>query len=431
MERTVAERLHGSWRVNRTYLPVAVLLAWALLAAPSDQALAVQLPPEIQADLYEEQLEQRLEERDFEGAQETLDQIRMLRQDHGLEIPDVFYFQYAEVLQQLGLYEAAVEELTRYLTLAGQEGEHYQTALTMLIESRESLEDLLGQAARAGAPEMVVIPAGRFRMGCVSGRYCKDDELPVHEVRVASFALSKYEVTREEYAAFVVATRHTMSADCIGGGGYALDPDERVLQVTDDGSWSDPGFEQGDGHPVVCVIWEDAQAYARWLSEQTGQDYRLPSEAEWEYAARAGTTTDYTWGNDDDEMCRYANGPDHSLRAAAGVMMQAAMFDFWYNDCGDGVAWTAPVGSYVPNDFGLHDMVGNVSEWVEDCWHENYAGAPTDGTAWISGGDCGDRVLRGGSWNSFRGHNSADRRGYSTGERDSNYGFRVARTLTP
>ena len=429
MERTVAERLHGSWRVNRTSLPVAVLLAWALLAAPSDQALAVQLPPEIQADLYEEQLEQRLEERDFEGAQETLDQIRMLRQDHGLEIPDVFYFQYAEVLQQLGLYEAAVEELTRYLTLAGQEGEHYQAALTMLIESRESLEDLLGQAARAGAPEMVVIPAGRFQMGCVSGRSCGDDELPVHEVAVASFALSKYEVTREEYAAFVVATRHTMSADCIGGG-YALD-DERVLQVTDDGSWRDPGFEQGDGHPVVCVSWEDAQVYVRWLSEQTGQDYRLPSEAEWEYAARAGTTTYYTWGNDDDEMCRYANGPDYSLRAAAGVMMQAALFDFWYNDCGDGVAWTAPVGSYVPNDFGLHDMVGNVSEWVEDCWHENYAGAPSDGTAWTSGGDCGDRVLRGGYWNHFTGHNSADRRGYSTGERYSGFGFRVARTLTP
>ena len=145
----------------------------------------MQLPPEIQADLYEEQLEQRLEERDFEGAKETMDQILTLGQDHGLEIPDVFYFQYAEVLQQIGLYEAAVEELTRYLSLAGQEGEHYQTALTMLIEARESLDDFLAHAPptaaelrRAGhvfrdcpsCPEMVVIRAGRFRMGCVSGR---------------------------------------------------------------------------------------------------------------------------------------------------------------------------------------------------------------------------------------------------------------------
>ena len=144
MKRTVAERSRGSWRANRTSLPVAVLLAWALLAAPCDQAVAVQLPPEIQADLYEEQLEQRLEERDFEGAKETMDQILTLGQDHGLEIPDVFYFQYAEVLQQIGLYEAAVEELTRYLSLEGQEGEHYQTALTMLIESRESLDDFAG-----------------------------------------------------------------------------------------------------------------------------------------------------------------------------------------------------------------------------------------------------------------------------------------------
>ena len=267
-----------------------------------------------------------------------------------------------------------------------------------------------------------MIPAGRFRMGSP----IFDDEQPVHEVSVGSFALSKYEVTREEYAAFVVATLRPMSAYCSIRVGYNEPADEGAFQVTDEGSWRDPGFDQGDGHPVVCVTSEDAQAYVRWLSEQTGQDYRLPSEAEWEYAPRAGTTADYYWGNNNHEMCRYANGPDISLRFASSVRRQDASFDFFTT-----IVRTAPVGLYVPNDFGLHDMVGNVKEWVEDCWHENYAGAPSDGTAWTSGGDCGHRVSRGGSWDSFTGHASDDRFRYTTGDRNNNIGFRVARTLTP
>ncbi len=239
------------------------------------------------------------------------------------------------------------------------------------------------QAARAAVElEMVAIRAGRFRMGCVSGRDCFGDEQPVHEVRVASFELSKYEVTFEEYDRFTEAT------------GRARADDE--------------GWGRG-ARPVINVSWNDARAYAAWLSAETGETYRLPTEAEWEYAARAGTSTAYSWGN---EIGRNRANCD-------GCGSQ------WDN------AQTAPVGSFGANAWGLHDMHGNVYEWVEDCWHENYAGAPSDGTAW-TGGVCGRRVLRGGSWyDSPRFLRSADRSGDSTGDRDYFNGFRVARTLTP
>ena len=229
-------------------------------------------------------------------------------------------------------------------------------------------------------PEMVTIPAGSFRMGCVSGRNCVSDEKPVHSVRIASFELSKYEVTFEEYDAFTDATGRRRA---------------------DDGGW-------GRGRrPVINVYWDDAVAYTQWLSSQTRETYRLPSEAEWEYAARAGSTTKYSWGN--------------------------YIGDNRANCDGCGSRWddrqTAPVGSFSANRWGLHDMHGNVWERVQDCWNSNYRGAPTDGSAWESG-DCSYRVLRGGSWDLnpwyFR---SAYRGGYSTGFRNDDYGFRVARSF--
>ena len=274
-------------------------------------------------------------------------------------------------------------------------------------------------------PEMVVIPAGPFQMGSdPREENSQIAERPQHPVTVEIFALGRYEVTREEYSAFVAATQRTMSGECTALMYNGVD-----IIVNDSVSWRDPGFGQGGGHPVVCVSWEDAQAYARWLSEQTGQDYRLPSEAEWEYAARAGTTTAYSWGNDIDEICGYANGMDTSMAAAypvdgLGVDMAAK--------CSDGAVWTVPVGLYVPNDFGLYDMHGNVWEWVQDCWHESYRRAPSDGTAWTSGGDCSLRVLRGGSWYyNPRYLRSANRDWNTTGNRLNISGFRVARTITP
>ena len=231
-------------------------------------------------------------------------------------------------------------------------------------------------------PEMVEIRGGRFRMGCVSGRECNFNEKPVHSVRIPSFEMSKYEVTFEEYDAFTDATGRERASD---------------------GGW-------GRGRrPVINVSWDDAVNYTQWLSSQTGASYRLPSEAEWEYAARAGSTTSYNWGN--------------------GIGRNRA------NCNGCGSRWdygkTAPVGSFSANAWGLYDVHGNVWEWVGDCWNDSYTGAPADGSAWARG-DCAKRVLRGGSWyNGPRNLRAAIRGRSGTGKRDSNGGFRIARTLTP
>ena len=233
---------------------------------------------------------------------------------------------------------------------------------------------------RSGAegPEMVVIPAGRFRMGCVSGIDCSDNEKPVHEVEIARpFALSKYEITFKDYDQFTYPFR--------------MDPHD-----LGDHGW----------HPVFNVMWDCANEYAAWLSEQTGKRYRLPTEAEWEYAARAGSKTAYFWGNDIGQ--NQAN---------------------CYVDCGDRWQATAPVGSFAANAWGLHDMHGNVYEWVQDCWNDSYVGAPTDGSAWMSG-DCDRRVVRGGSFHFLSiGVRSAFRDEDPRAYRYNFQGFRLARDL--
>ena len=276
-------------------------------------------------------------------------------------------------------------------------------------------------------PEMVVVPRGRFRMGCVSGGCGWPGSQPVHDVDVASFALSKYEVTRGQFAAFVAATAH-VSRGCrvyawkvrrFGRDRWESEDDDRA-------SWREPGFDQRDNEPVTCVSWEDATAYVRWLSEETGERYRLPSEAEWEYAARAGATTRFHWGAGADEHCAHGNGADRTAERT----FRSLEFAWSFSDCTDGAARTALVGSFAPNAFGLHDMAGNVWEWVEDCLHDNYAGAPRDGTAWTSGGDCGRRVLRGGSWFNYpEDLRSANRTYFDAGARFDSNGFRVSRTL--
>ena len=281
----------------------------------------------------------------------------------------------------------------------------------------------------AACPEMVVIPAGTFMMGSPAseaGRY--DDEGPRHQVTLGSFALGRYEVTRAEYAAFVSATGHDVSGGC-----HVLDynADDRLYEWPHDenASWRSPGFSQGGDHPVVCVNWRDAQAFVDWLSRETGERYRLPSESEWEYAARAGTSTRRWWGDEAGaQQCEYANGGDATYEQE--VLRRFVDADWGVAECTDGSARTAPVGSFSPNDFGLHDVLGNVWEWVEDCWHNDYSGAPSDGTAWERGGNCGRRVLRGSSWLGYsRTLRSAARYRYATGARLGGAGFRVSRTL--
>jgi formylglycine-generating enzyme required for sulfatase activity len=233
-------------------------------------------------------------------------------------------------------------------------------------------------------PEMVVIPAGKVLMGSPEREVGRSPtEGPQQEVAFARpFAVGKFEVTFDEWDA------------CVAAGGCAHKP-------------TDEGWGRGR-QPVINVSWSDAQVYVSWLAKKTGKPYRLLSEAEWEYAARAGKTTRYPWGDE----------PGTNL----------ANFD------GSGSRWsgrrTAPVGSFEANAFGLHDMIGNVWEWVEDCWNESYGDAPLDGRAWESG-DCGRRVLRGGSWGSKPEVARAAVRGrIEPGNR--NYlgvGFRLARTL--
>ena len=246
---------------------------------------------------------------------------------------------------------------------------------------------------------MVVVPAGAFRMGSPDSEAGRSrDEGPVRTVTIAKpFAVGKFEVTWDDWEA-CVAMR-----GCDG-------------RPTGDAGW-------GKGQlPVINVSWDQAKAYVAWLSRMTGKPYRLLTEAEWEYAARGVTSADaphppYPWG--DKASHEYANyGTDQCCHGRVEGR------DQWF--------YTAPVGQFPPNDFGLHDMHGNVWEWVEDPWHDDYRGAPIDGSAWTEGGEASRRVVRGGSWNiDPEVLRSANRIGYSTDDRNNDLGFRVGRTLTP
>jgi formylglycine-generating enzyme required for sulfatase activity len=265
-------------------------------------------------------------------------------------------------------------------------------------------------------PEMMAIPAGRFLMGSSSAETTREGlpdllvvwEHPQHPVKISSdFALGKHPVTRGEFAVFVHDTGYDPTGCFVDRNGkLALDPS---------GSWRNPGFAQSDDQPAVCLSYEDAERYVAWLNAKVSRvlslsgpgPYRLPSEAEWEYAARAGTTTARWWGDgvgSGNANCHGCGGP-------------------W-----DGQQ-TNPVGSFRPNPFGLFDMLGNVFQWTEDCGHWSYSGAPSDGKA-RGAGDCGNRVARGGSWySSPRFVRSANRQQLGYDRRMSDTGFRLARTL--
>jgi formylglycine-generating enzyme required for sulfatase activity len=266
---------------------------------------------------------------------------------------------------------------------------------------------------------MVVIPAGRFRMGSPAsevGRY--DNEGPQHEVVVRSpFALGRYHVTVGEYRAFATATGR-------GDGGQCATWNGTQWQYQTGLGWRNPGFSQTDRDPVVCVSWEDGQAYAQWLSGRTGRGYRLPTEAEWEYAARGGTTTRWWWGESEAGQCGAANGADQSAREAV-----PGTSGWVFAPCRDGFAYTSPVGRFAANRFGLSDMGGNAWQWVVDCYVAGYSGASADATVANFGGDCASRALRGGSWNyGPQSSRSASRSWDGPWNRNASNGFRLARS---
>jgi formylglycine-generating enzyme required for sulfatase activity len=267
-----------------------------------------------------------------------------------------------------------------------------------------------------GCPEMVVIPPGRFVMGSPKdedGRL--DREGPQREVTIPrAIAVGKFEITRGQFERFAQEANRPLGEGCyaLGSGKWGMQADKHRRN---------PGFAQTDDHPVVCIDWNDARAYVAWLSRKSGKTYRLLTEAEWEYAARATTTMARHWGKGfDPDGCRYANIADTTAKQTLPGQPTA--------NCSDSHVFTAPAGHFLPNPFGLHDMLGNVWEWVEDCWNESYAGAPNDGSAWTSG-DCSRRVLRGGAWNFTPSFARAALRGrYDAGYRSNHGGVRVART---
>ena len=276
-----------------------------------------------------------------------------------------------------------------------------------------------------GCPKMVVVPSGSFMMGSPEDEEGRShNEGPMHEVTIGyQLAVGVYPVTFDEWDA------------CVSDGGCGGHEPE------------DQGWSRGI-RPVINVDWNDAKRYVGWLSWKTGKGYRLLSESEWEYVARAGTGTSYWWGNeigrnrancdgcgsqwDDEKTSSVGSILAGASAAAAKVSALAMASPFGLYGIHGNVRKTLPVGSFSANAFGLYDVYGNVKEWVEDCWNDgDYDGAPTDGSAWESG-KCGQRVLRGGSWNSgARGLRSASRGWSTAGNRGSGVGFRVARTLTP
>jgi formylglycine-generating enzyme required for sulfatase activity len=280
------------------------------------------------------------------------------------------------------------------------------TAVSAALTPGSNFDDCRGAD---WCPDMVVVPAGKFVMGspvAEPGRF--DDESPQHAVSVPTFAIGKYDVTRGQWSTFVKETKRPEEPGCA----YA----------PPGATWSKPGFEQKDDHPVVCITWPDAKAYAAWLSKKTGKLYRLPSEAEWEYAARAGTKTAYPWGPK-----AFHDFANYGSDECCGPLMSGR--DRWN--------FTSPVGSFKANAFGLFDMHGNVFQWVEDCHTDSYENAPRDGSA-FSPKACAQRVARGGVYGDRPEVMRSAARNFAPPPddsmtiahyRSSGFGLRVARAL--
>lgn len=273
-------------------------------------------------------------------------------------------------------------------------------------------------------PAMVVIPTGTFEMGAGDSER-RDAELPQHEVTISKgFAMAQSAITVAQFREFVRASGYVPDSVKLGGASVY---DERSGVMRDDAhaSWQDDyaGHPAADDLPVVNISWNDAEAYAAWLSQRTGKAYRLPSEAEFEYALRGGTSTRYWWGD---------GSPQRLVENVTGAGDRSLNGRSWshaFRGYHDGYWGPAPVMRFAANPFGLYDIDGNVSEWVQDCWHENYIRAPDDGSAWVNPG-CTARVVRGGSWGSSPEQvRSAYRQGATSDVRSGRVGFRVVREL--
>lgn len=277
----------------------------------------------------------------------------------------------------------------------------------------------------SNCPELVVIPAGSFTMGSSAQEQAlaiaagADEEQtaresPQHTVNIKSFAAGRFAVTKGEFAAFVKAKAYQTTAEKGAGCGVSKDG---KLQNDKDANWLSVGFTQGDDHPVVCVSWDDAQAYVQWLSQVSGKPYRLLNDSEREYATRAGSQSAFWWGDTIDRSQANYSGTAKSYNGSPKGAPRKS---------------TVPVNSFSANPFGLYNVHGNVDEWVQDCPHNNYIDAPTDGSAWVDNCSGVTHILRGGNWAFPPRHlRSASNMRLPSDRAIFTNGFRVARTFTP
>jgi formylglycine-generating enzyme required for sulfatase activity len=352
---------------------------------------------------------------EWPAVRDSADPRRLERFERGF--PGTFYADEARALREKIEAEARRQRDAEAKRQAEEQKFREEGRIPVLVGDREHNKTLWilpgsGEPFRDldGGPEMVVVRAGSFMMGSPEtepGRF--ENEGPRHKVTIARpFAVGRYAVTRGQFTAFVKAMGHKAEgADKWTEGEWKDDPKA---------SWRDPGFPQDDSHPVTCVNWGDAKAYVSWLAEVTGKPYRLLTEAEWEYAARADTTTPFWWGS--------------------SITPAQANYDGNYVYKGGGSKGqyrkgTVPAGDFAANPWGLYNVHGNVWEWCEDVWHDSYNGARTDASAWLQDGNSSSRVVRGGAWVIDPGAlRSALRYGDHSGGRFDLLGFRLGRTLT-
>jgi formylglycine-generating enzyme required for sulfatase activity/DNA-binding winged helix-turn-helix (wHTH) protein len=284
-------------------------------------------------------------------------------------------------------------------------------------QARPTFEDCVG------CPEMVALPAGEFMMGSPAdepGHRDAEGLFRRHVVVPKPIAVGKFEVTIGQFAAFVAETGTSAGNLCRAIVGDNGNPSNSFIMGPPEASFRRPGFAVTESHPVVCINWHDAQQYVAWLRRRTGKPYRLPTEAEWEYAARAGTQTMYSFGDDANPLCAHARFAD----------VDNTPFP-WRSGCGRDTAGPIPVGQLKPNPWGFFDMHGNAWEWVEDCWTPDTSKIPPDGSAFSTpSGSCMAHVIRGGSWaNGPPTLRSAFRRGMNAEFRQNHFGFRIALSL--
>ncbi len=257
---------------------------------------------------------------------------------------------------------------------------------------------LAAEKLRPIEPPMVEIKGGQFMMGHLR----RDNSQPVHAVTIKPFRMGKYEVTAEEFLRFVQMTGYQVPATC------NVFNEQKVwsAHLPNNQDQSLPRLSRSKFEPVACIGPAGADAYVKWLAKETGKQYRLPTEAEWEYAHRAGSDTRYFFGNDESLTCRYANLADRSAAATLMSEIGSNASHVGVMPCDDKAGYATIVGMYEPNAFGLYDTLGNIAEYVQDCGRDDYQGAPADGSA--VAGDCSKRVIRGGSWH-FRSPHASQR----------------------